>query len=122
MAAAPSRGLTSRTQQHHKGALVELRGLEPLTFSLRRLRLAEDCARCGRLLVHYVHPDHGHDVTGAHMEHTVRIDSWAVALAARSRRSVRHDRTIGRPIQKSGRRIRYRREPQTTTGPQGSIS
>jgi hypothetical protein len=70
-----------------------------LAFSLRRLRLAEDCARCGRLLVHYVHPDHGHDVTGAHMGHTVRIDSWAVALAARSRRSVRHDRTIGSPIQ-----------------------
>ena len=70
-----------------------------LPFSLRRLRLAEDCARCGRLLVHYVHPDHGHDVTGAHMGHTVRIDSWAVALAARSRRSVHHDRTIGSPIQ-----------------------
>jgi hypothetical protein len=33
------------------------------------------------------------------MGHTVRIDSWAVALAARSRRSVRHDRAIGSPIQ-----------------------
>jgi hypothetical protein len=44
--------------------MVELSRLESLPFSLRRLRLAEDCARCGRLLVHYVHPDHGHDVTG----------------------------------------------------------
>jgi hypothetical protein len=28
-----------------KAAMVELRGLEPLTFSLRRLRLATGCAR-----------------------------------------------------------------------------
>ena len=42
-----------------------------LTFSLRRFRLAWDCAGCGRLSVHCVHPDHDHDVAGAHMGHTV---------------------------------------------------
>ena len=34
------------------------------------------------------------------MGHTVRIDSWAVALAAPEvQKMVRHDRTIGSPIQ-----------------------
>jgi hypothetical protein len=33
-------------------------------FSLRRLRRVGCCARCGRLSVHCVHPDRGHDVAG----------------------------------------------------------
>jgi hypothetical protein len=41
-----------------------------LTFSLRRLRLAAGRARCGRPSVHCVHPDHDHDVAGAHTGHT----------------------------------------------------
>jgi hypothetical protein len=68
---------------------VELRGLEPLTFSLRRLRLAGACARCGRLSVHCVHPDHGHDVAGAHMGHTaasktIRSVTWPGRVRRRS--------------------------------------
>ena len=53
-----------------KAAMVELTELEPLTFSLRGLRLAAGCARCGRLSVHCVHADHDHDVAGAHTGHT----------------------------------------------------
>jgi site-specific DNA recombinase len=60
----------ARGEGSSKATMVELRGLEPLTFSLRRLRLAESCMRCGRFSVHCVHPDHGHDVPGAHTEHT----------------------------------------------------
>ena len=54
---------------HHK---VELMGLQPLTFSLRGLRLVVSRACSGRFSVHSVHPDHGRNVPGAHG----RIDSW----------------------------------------------
>jgi site-specific DNA recombinase len=63
--------------------LVELTGLEPMTFSVRRLRLAGNYACCGRLSVHCVHLDHRRGVTGVQMGHG-RIDIPGVALAARS--------------------------------------
>jgi hypothetical protein len=42
-----------------------------MRVSLRRLRRAGSCARCGRLSVHCVHLDHGRDVPGAHTGHTL---------------------------------------------------
>jgi hypothetical protein len=73
-------GRISLDRGSSKAAMVELRGLEPLTFSLRRLHLVGSCARCGRLSVHYVLPDHGCDVPG----HTCArfAADWAAAKAS----------------------------------------
>ena len=50
--------------------VVELRGLEPLTFSLRRLRPARRVVQSAWIPVHAMHQHHDHGDVGAHMGHT----------------------------------------------------
>jgi hypothetical protein len=61
---------------------------------LRRLRLVRSSACCGRLSVHCVHPDHGRDIPGAQMGHTVASTAgplrWQLGAGPPCHEAVRH--------------------------------
>jgi hypothetical protein len=78
--------------------MVELRGLEPLTFSLRRLRQAEGCVRGGRLSVHCVPPENGRDVCGGTHGAHGRTDNRALPSRARPRHAVPLDNAVRRGV------------------------